>query len=62
MLEYYFSKGFGNLECNLNHLKKIPNLAKQRINTEETNDSEYVMTCNTTIPSKSKNLKKLLLN
>ena len=31
MLEYYFSKRFGILECNFNNLKKLPNEVKQRI-------------------------------
>ena len=50
MLEYYFSKEFGILERNSNNLKKIPNLEKQRIHAQETHDSDYVITCNTTIP------------
>ena len=62
ILEYYSSKGFGILECNSNHLKKVLNLVKQRINAEETHDSNYVMTCITTIPYISNNLKKLLLH
>ena len=49
ILEYYFSKGFGILEYNSNNLKKIPNIAKQRIHVEEKHDSDYVMTCITTI-------------
>ena len=61
MMEYYFSKGFGILERNSNSLKEIPNSAKERIHQEETHDSEYVITCNTTIPSISNTLKKLWL-
>ena len=61
MLEYYFLKGFGILECNSNNLKKIPNLAKQMIHAEETHHSAYVMTFNTTIPFISNTLKKFLL-
>ena len=49
MLECYFSKEFGILERNSNHLKKIPNLEKQRIHAEKTHNSDYVMTCNTKI-------------
>ena len=60
-MEYYFSKGFGILERNSNSLKEIPNSAKERIHQEETHDSEYVITCNTTIPSISNTLKKLWL-
>ena len=51
MLEYYFSKGFGILDRNSNNLKKMPNLEKQRIHAEGTNDSDYVMNYNTTIIS-----------
>ena len=59
-MEYYFSKGFGILECSSNILKKIPNLVKQRIHVEEAHNSDYVMTGITTIPSISNTLKKLL--
>ena len=38
MLEYYFSKGFGILECNSNHQKKIPNVVKQKNHAEETHN------------------------
>ena len=31
MLEYYFSKGFNILECNVNNLAKIPNEVKLRL-------------------------------
>ena len=51
MLEYHFSKEFCILERNSNHLKKILNLAKQKIHVEETHDSEYDMNVNTNIPS-----------
>ena len=44
MLEYYFLKVFGILECNSNNLKNL-NLVKQRIHSEEKNNSDYVMTC-----------------
>ena len=36
MLEYYFSKGFGILECNSNNLTEIPNLVKKTILAEGT--------------------------
>ena len=62
MLEYYFSKGFGILECNFNNLVKLPNEVKQIINAEETDNSDYLMTCINTIPSTSNKLKKLLLH
>ena len=59
MLEYYFSKGFGILKRNSNHLKKIPNLEKQIIQAGEAHDSDYVMTCDTTTPSISSTRLKL---
>ena len=57
MLEYYFSKGFGILECNFNNLEKLPNELKKRIHVEENNNSEYVMTCINTITSTSNTLR-----
>ena len=60
-LEYYFSKIFGILERKSNHLKIITNLSKQRTHSDETYDSGYVMTYNTTITYISKTLKKLWL-
>ena len=62
MLEYYVSKWFAILECDTNNLEKLPNEVKQIIHAEETDNSDYVMTCINTIPSKSNTLKKLLLN
>ena len=62
MLEYYFSKEFGILECNFNNLTKILNEVKQLIHVEETYDSEYVMTCIKNITSTSNTLKKFLLH
>ena len=50
-MEYYFSKGFGILECNSNNLTKITNLYKKRIHAEETQNSDYVMTFIITITS-----------
>ena len=52
MLEYYFPKGCGILECNLNYLAKIPNEVKQIIRVEETHNPDYVMNFIKTIPSK----------
>ena len=43
-------------------MAKIPNEVKQRIHAEETNNSDYVMTCINTILSTSNTLKKLLLH
>ena len=62
MLEYYFSKGFGILECNFNNLAKLLNQVKQIIHAEETDNSDYAVTCINTIPSTSNTLKKLLLH
>ena len=62
ILEYYFSKGLGILEYNLNHLTKNPNEVKQIIDAEETRNLDYVMTYINTIPSTSDTLKKLLLH
>ena len=62
MLEYYFSKGFTILECNVNNLEKLPNEVKQIIHAEETDNSDKVMTCINTIPSTSNTLKNLVVN
>ena len=62
MLEYYFPKRFGILECNFNDVEKTPNKVKQRIHAEETANSDYVMTCINTIPYTSNILNKLLLH
>ena len=60
MLEYYFLKGFGILECNFNNLAKLSNEVKPEIHAEEIDHSEYVMTCINTIPSTSNILKNFL--
>ena len=62
MLEYYFSIGFGILECNFNILVKLPNEVKQKNYAEEKYNSDCVMTCIKTILSTSNTLKKLLLH
>ena len=62
MLEYYFSEGFSHFECNTNNLEKLPNEFKQRIYEEDTDNSEKLMTCTTTIPSTSNILKNLAVN
>ena len=62
VLEYYFSKGFTILECNVNNLEKLPNEVKQGIHAEETNNSYKVMTYINKIPSTSKTLKSLVVN
>ena len=62
MLSYYFSKIFSILECNTNNLENLPNEVKQIIHAEETDNSDYFMTCINTTLSTSNKVKKLLLN
>ena len=62
MLEYYFSKGFGILECNFNNLAKLLKEVKQRIHAEETDNSDYFMTFINTITSKLNTPNNLLLH
>ena len=62
MLEYYLSKGFTIWECNDNNLEKLPNDVKQRINAEETNNPDKVMTFINKIPSTSNTLKNFMVN
>ena len=62
MLEYYFSNGFTIFECNNINLEKLPNEVKQRIHAEDTDNSDKVMTCTTTITSTSNTLKNLVVN
>ena len=45
MLEYYFLKGFGILECNFNNLAKLLKGLQQKNHSEEIDNSDYVMTC-----------------
>ena len=59
MLGYCFSKGFVMLERNSNNLFIIENEVKQIIHAMDMNDSDYVMTFTTAIPSISINLNKL---
>ena len=61
-MEYYFSKGFTTLECNVNNLEKLPNEVKIIIHAEEKYNSYKFMTCINTIPSKSNTLKNLVVN
>ena len=62
MLEYYFSKEFNILECNVINLEKLPNNIKQRTHAEETDNSDKVMACINKFPSTSNTLKKLVVN
>ena len=43
-------------------MAKLPNEVKQIIHAEETDNSDFVMTCINKIPSTSNTLKKLLLH
>ena len=45
VLEYYFSKGFTILECNVNNLAKRPKAVKQRTHAEEIYNSEKFIAC-----------------
>ena len=51
ILKYYFPKVFTLFECNTNTLAKIPNEVKDINYAEETDNSDKVITCTTTIPS-----------
>ena len=62
MLEYYFSKGFTLFECYTINLEKIPNEVKEIIHAEDTENSDKVMTCTTTIFSTSNTIKNLTVN
>ena len=62
ILEYYLSKGFNILECNVNNSEKNPNEVKQRIHAEETDNSDKFMICINTITSTSNTLNNLVLN
>ena len=59
MLDYYFSKGFTLLDCNINDLEKLPNEVKEIFHAEDTENSDKVMICSTTIPSTPNRLKNL---
>ena len=50
------------MECNANGFAKLPKEVKQRVHAKETDNSDYIITCINTIPSRSNTLKKLLLN
>ena len=61
-VEYYLSKIFTLFECNTINLAKLPNEVKYIIHAEETDNSDKVMTCTTTITSTSNTLKNLEVN
>ena len=59
MLEYYFEKVITLSECNVINLEELPNEVKDIIHAENTENSETLMICTTTIPSKSNTIKNL---
>ena len=57
MSQCYFNKGFIQLTCDKDHLKKLPVRVKNRVGTEVKVNSDLVMLCYTTITSTSNTLK-----
>ena len=62
MFEYYFSKGFTYFDCSIINLEKLPTEVKVIIHAEDTDNSDKVMICSTTIPSTSNALNNLAVN
>ena len=62
MFKYYFSKGFTYFDCSIINLGKLPTEVKQIIHAEDTENSDKVMICSTTITSTSNTLKNLAVN
>ena len=62
MSEYYFNKGFVELECDEDHLKKLPLMVKYRFGAEVKVNTDLVMICYTTITSISNTQKQLEIN
>ena len=62
MSEYYFNKGFIQLTCDEDNLKKFPVRVKDRVGAELKANSDLVMLCYTTITSTSNTLKKLYIS
>ena len=62
MSEYYFNKGFIELECDKDHLNKLPLKVKKRVSAEVKVNTDLVMLCYTTITSTSNTLKNLVIN
>ena len=62
MSEYYFNKGFIKLNCDEDHLNKLPKLVQQRVGAEPKVNSDLVMLCKTTIISTSNTLKNLYIS
>ena len=61
MSKYYFNKGFTELKCDEDHLKKIPDLVKERVGAVSTENIDLVMLCSTTITYTSSTLKNLYI-
>ena len=61
MSQYYFNKGFTQFKCDEEHLKKNPDLVKERVGAVLTENTDLVMLCTTTITSTSSTLKNLYI-
>ena len=61
MSQYYFNIGFTEFKCDEEHLKKIPDLVKERVGAELSENTDLVIQCSTTITSTSTTLKNLYI-
>ena len=61
MSQYYFIKGFIQLTCDEDHLKKNPDKVKDRVGSELEVNTDLVMLYNTIITSTSYTLKNLYI-
>ena len=61
MSQYYFNKGFIQLTCDEDHLKKVPVKVKYRVGAELKVNTDLVMLCHTIITSTSSTLKNLYI-
>ena len=61
MSQYYFNKGFTELKCDEDNLKKIPENVKERVGAVLEENTDLVMLCRTTIISTSSTLKNLYI-
>ena len=59
MSQYYFNKGFTEIICDEERLKKLPDLVQKRVGAELSENTDLVMQCSTTITSTSTTLKNL---
>ena len=62
MSQYHFNKGFIQLTCDEDHLKKLPLLVKDKVGAEVKVNSDLVILCYTTITSTSNTLKNLYIS